>query len=433
MRIASRRRLLAPCLILFVVAAPALAAVAPNSWPQWRGPDGNGVSKETGLPTEWGAGKNVAWTLDLPGRAGATPVVWGDRMFLTAEDLDNKQILLMCVSTGGKELWRKKLGSNTGRGRFMGNEGENASPSASTDGKHVWAFAGTGDLACFDVDGKEVWTFNVQDRYGKYGAQHGLHNTPLLDGDRLYLQYFIRQTAYVIALDKNSGKEIWKVERKSDGTSENLDSYASPVMWRNGKDEYLITHGNDYAIAHRLDDGSEIWRVGGLNPKDAYRRDLRFVSSPVATPDLIVIPSAKDHGIVGLKPDAKGLIMPGNGAELWRLTKGTPDVPSPLVYDGLVYLCRDGSLLCLEAKTGKKVYEERIHASKYRASPVGADGFVYLTAHDATVTVIKAGPKFEKVAENKLSDEMTASPAISNGRIYLRGWKTLYAIGAPAK
>jgi outer membrane protein assembly factor BamB len=428
------RRVFAPCLPLLLAAAAAGADAPKFTWPQWRGPNGDGISKETGLPTTWGAGSNVAWTLDLPGRAGSTPAVWGDRLFLTSEDLDNKEILLLCVSTGGKELWRKKLAANTGRGRWMGTEGDNASPSPSTDGKHVWAFAGTGDLACFDVDGKEVWSFNVQDRYGKYGAQHGLHNTPLLDGDRLYLQYFIRKTAYVAALDKTSGKDIWKVERKSDGTGENLDSYTSPLIWRKGKDAYLITHGNDYAIAHSLEDGSEIWRVGGLNPQGAnYRRDLRFVSSPVATPDLIVIPSAKDHGVVGLKPGAKGLIMPGSDAELWRLTKGTPDVPSPLVYDGIVYLCRDGSLLALDPKTGKELYNQRIHANRYRASPVGAEGHVYLTAHDGTVTVVKAGPEFKEVAVNKLSDEMTASPAVSNGRIYLRGWKTLYAIGAPAK
>jgi outer membrane protein assembly factor BamB len=428
------RRLLAPCLP-FLLAATAFGADASKfNWPQWRGPDGDGISKETGLPTTWGPSTNMAWTLDLPGRAGSTPAVWGDRMFLTCEDLDGKQILLMCISTGGKELWRKKLGANTGRGRFMRDEGENASPSPSTDGKHVWAFAGTGDLACFDIDGKEVWSFNVQDRYGKYGAQHGLHNTPLLDGDRLYVQYFIRATAYVVALDKRNGDDMWKVERKSDGTGENLDSYTSPVMWRNGKDAYLITHGNDYAIAHKLEDGSEIWRVGGLNPKDGYRRDLRFVSSPVATPDLIVIPSAKDHGVVGLKPDAKGLVMPGSSSELWRLTKGTPDVSSPLVYDGIVYLCRDGSLLTLDAKTGKELYAQSIHRDRYRASPVvTADGNVYLTAHDGTVTVVKAGPQFKEVAVNKLTDDLTASPAISNGRIYLRGWKTLYAIGAPTK
>jgi outer membrane protein assembly factor BamB len=413
------------CLCSAAVPAAAAPALAEN-WPQWRGPNLDGISKETGLPTEWSESKNVVWTLKLPGKGGSTPAVWGDRIFLTSADGDDLD--LMCVSTEGKELWKQKLGE--GDRAFMRGEGNNASPSPSTDGKHVYAFAGTGDLACFDFDGKEVWKFNVQDRYGKFGAMHGLHTSPLLDGDRLYLQLLHAGGANVIALDKTNGK----VERKSDGTGENKDSYASPMIWRKGKEAYLITHGNDYAIAHKLDDGSEIWRVGGLNPKDSYRRDLRFVASPVATPDLIVIPSAKDHGVVGLKPDAEGSVMPGSKHEAWRLKNSTPDVPSPLVHDGLVYLCREnGTLICLDAKSGEEKYSQKLHAAIYRASPVYADGNIYLTARDGFVTVVKAGPKYEKVAVNELRDDLAASPAISGGRIYLRGWKTLYAIGKGEK
>jgi outer membrane protein assembly factor BamB len=434
--VCSVRQTFLPCLVLLFAAVAASADSGGFNWPQWRGPNDDGITKEAGLPTEWSESKNIAWTLELPGRGGSTPAVWGDRLFLTCEDGsdDSKAIVLMCISTSGKELWKRTVSANKGRSRWMGAEGDNASPSPSTDGKHVYVFTGVGDLACFDFDGKEVWKFNVKERYGAYGAQHGLHNTPLLDGDRLYMEYFIRKTAYVVALNKADGKDVWKVERKSDGYGENLDSYTSPVIWRKGKDAYLITHGNDYAIAHRLDDGSEIWRVGGLNPKDDYNSTLRFVSSPVATPDLIVVPSAKNRGVVGLKPDAKGTVMPGNDSEAWRLSSGTPDVPSPLVYDGLVYLCRDpGSLLCLDARTGKTQYEQTIHRNRYRASPVVAGGNIYLTGHDATVTVVKAGPEFKQVSVNKLPDEMTASPAPSNGRIYLRGWKKLYAIGAPGK
>jgi outer membrane protein assembly factor BamB len=224
------------------------------------------------------------------------------------------------------------------------------------------------------------------------------------------------------------------VKRESDGRGENEHSYASPTIWRKGKEAYLITHGNDYAIAHKLTDGSEVWRVAELNPKAKYLGDLRFVSSPVATPDLIVIPSAKDHGVVGLKPGAQGKVMPGNEYEAWRLTKGTPDVTSPLVYRGLVYLCReDGILVCLDAKTGKQHYAERLHASIYRGSPVAADGLVYLTARDGVVTVVKASPKFEKVAENRLPDTFAASPVLSGGRIYLRGMETLWAVGGQGK
>jgi outer membrane protein assembly factor BamB len=422
------RNIILACTALLSAAGMVIA----DNWPQWRGPTNDGISAATGLPTEWSESQNIAWTLKMPGKGGCTPAVWGDRIFVTSAD--GNEIVVMCVSTAGKELWRQPLGH--GDRAFMRGEGNNASPSPATDGQHVYAFAGTGDMACFDFDGKEVWKFNVQERYGKYGAQHGLHNTPLLEGDRLYVEYFSagpQKHAYVLALDKATGKEIWKVERKSDGYAENLDSYTSPVIWRKGKDAYLITHGNDYAIAHSLDDGSEIWRVGGLNPKEKYNATLRFVASPLATSDLIVIPSAKDHGVVGLKPDARGLIMPGNSSELWRLPKSTPDVPSPLLYDGLVYLCRENGrlgLICLDAKTGEQKYSAPLHGAVYRASPVEAGGLIYLTARDGVVTVVKAGPKFEKVAENSLPDDIAGSPAISNGRIYLRGWKTLYAIGS---
>src|SRR5207237_1114305 len=131
---------------------------------------------------------------------------------------------------------------------------------------------------------------------------------------------------------------IWKVSRPSDASGECLESYATPSVWRNGSTALLIIHGSDYTTAHRLDNGEEVWRVGGLNPKGSYNRTLRFVASPVVTPDLIVVPSAKRGPIVAVKPDAHGLVEAGNAAEVWRLPHATPDVPSPLVYDGLVYL-----------------------------------------------------------------------------------------------
>jgi outer membrane protein assembly factor BamB len=415
----------------FLVLAAAGAATAEN-WPQWRGPDNDGVSRETHLPTQWSATENVAWKLPLPGSGGSTPAVWGDRLFVTCQD--GADVVLLCVGTDGKEVWRQKVGAGAGKTGPSRDEGNGASASPSTDGKHVYAFTGDGDLACFDFDGHEVWKCNVQERYGKFKMQWGFHSTPLLDGDRLYLQLFHSGAHLLIALNKADGKEIWKAERKSDGRAENEQSYASLVMWRKGKDAYLIAHGDDYATAHRLTDGSEIWRVGGLNPKDHYRNDLRFVASPVASPDLIVVPSAKDHAVVGVKPDATGLVEDGSPFQQWRLPKGTPDVPSPLVYDGLVYLCReDGRLVCLDAKTGEEKYNQRMHPSRYRASPVVADGNIYLTARDGVVTVVKAGPKFEQAAVNTLPDQFAASPAVSGGRIYFHGFDALYAIGPKGK
>jgi outer membrane protein assembly factor BamB len=420
------RRCLLSCFAVLVAAG----ITAADNWPQWRGPSNDGVSTETGLPTKWSASKNVAWTLTLPGMGGSTPVVWGERIFLTSQDGDG--LVLMCVGTDGKQIWKKKVGTATAKVRS--DEGNGASASPSTDGKHLWAFVGSGELACFDLDGNEAWKFNLQERYGKFNIQFGLHSTPVLDGDRLYLQLIHSGGAWVIALENATGKEVWKVKRPSDGRAECEHSYASPTVWRKGKDACLVVHGNDYATGHSLDDGRELWRVGGLNPKNKYNPTLRFVASPVATPDLIVVPSAKNGPVVGLKPDARGMVEAGNSAEQWRRASNTPDVPSPLVHDGLVYLCREsGAVICMDAKTGEEHYNQRIHGARYRASPVFAGGNLYLTARDGTVTVVKAGTKYELVAENKLPDEISASPAISGGRIYLRGFDTLFAIESKEK
>ena len=398
-----------------------------DNWPHWRGSNYDGVSVEKGLPVEWSEEKNVRWKLPLPGGSSATPVVWGDKIFLVAQD--EKQILLLCVSTSGKLLWASRVADSQGK---VKGEKTFASPSPSTDGKRVYAMTGTGEVVAFDFDGQEVWRFNAQERYGKFRYGFGYHTTPLLHSGRLYLQLIHSGGAWVVAIDTVSGKEVWKVERASDGVAECEHSYTSPCLWQDGKQARLITHGNDYAIAHRLTDGKEIWRVGDLNPKSRYNRTLRFVASPVAVPGLIVVPSAKGRGVVGVRPNASGIIMSDDKSkgEQWRLTRGTPDVVSPLIYGKEVYLNREnGSILCLDAATGKEHYSERVHAQTYRGSPVAADGKIYLTARDGTVSVIKAGSKFEVLSKNKINDQLTASPALANGRIYLRGFKALYAIG----
>ena len=397
-----------------------------DNWPHWRGPTNNGVSVEKGLPVEWGEERNVVWKLVLPGGSSATPVVWGNKIFLLAQE--SKQISMLCISTAGKTLWAAKVADVKDKAN---GEKTLASPSPSTDGNRVYAMTGTGEVLSFDLEGREAWRFNAQERYGKFRLGFGFHTTPLLHAGRLYLQLIHSGGAWVVAIDATDGKEIWKIERKSDGVAECEHAYTSPCIWTSGSTHQLVTHGNDYTIGHRLSDGQELWRVAELNPKDRYNRTLRFVSSPVATAGLIVIPSAKGRGVVGLKPEAKGLIMPGNKAEQWRLTRGTPDVVSPLIYGEKVYLNREnGSITCLDAKTGEQYYSERAHAQTYRASPIAADGKVYVTARDGTVSVIKAGSKFEVLFKNKINDQLTASPVLSNGRIYLRGFKSLYAIGS---
>jgi outer membrane protein assembly factor BamB len=408
---------------LMLCLDPATARA--ENWPQWRGPNNDGISHETNLPAEWDADKNIVWKLALPGMSGATPAIWGDRIFVPSEDGDD--VVLLCLNTDGKELWKRKLAA--GKVRYRKDEANLASASPSTDGKHVYSFTGTGDMACFDFEGKEIWKFNAQDRYGKFNIQHGMHVTPLLYGDRLYLSLLHSGGWWVVAIDKATGKEAWKVKRESDARDECEQAYASPCLWHDNHDAYLIVHGCDYTTAHRLADGSEIWRLGDLNPRDSYHSTLRFVTTPLATADLIVVPTAKSGPVVGVKPNAKGMITAGSPFEQWRKPRITPDVPSPLLHDGLVYLCREmGLLLCLDAKTGKEHYQARLHDARYRASPVYADGKIFCTARDGMITVVKAGPQFERLAVNRLPEQIAASPAIANGRIYLRGFESLYAI-----
>jgi outer membrane protein assembly factor BamB len=404
--------------------------VQAENWPNWRGPKNDGMSSETGLPTTWSADKNVAWKLKLPGSGGATPVVWGDRIFLTAVVGD--ELTLICVGTDGKTQWSKVV--STGNKDVRGDEGNSAANSPSTDGKHVWAMFANGALACFTVNGQEAWSLDLTERYGEFKIAFGLTSTPVLDDGRLYLQLIHGEQngepseGLVVCLDAATGKQVWMQQRHTDGTHENKSSYASPMMYDHGGLKFFVTHGADYTIAHNLLDGREIWRCGDLNVKANYDKTLRFVASPLCTDDMIVIPTAKRGPVRVIRPDGKGDITFNKDVHLWSHEK-TPDVPSPLIHDGLVYLCmQDGNLFCLDQKTGEEYYFERTHRQRHRASPVYADGHLYLTARDGIVSVVKTGKKFELVAQNELGEAIAASPAISNGTIYLRTFDSLWAI-----
>jgi outer membrane protein assembly factor BamB len=421
----SRRRVLSPLPTgLIVICLLSGSAVAGN-WPQWRGIGFDGVSEETGLPVEWSATKNVAWRLPLPGPAGATPVVWDDHIFLTS--IDGQDLVLIAADRKGTQLWSKAV--STGNRNIRGDEGNFASPSPCTDGEHVWAMMGTGVLACYDFDGEEIWKTDLPERYGRIDIQFGFASTPVLDGGRLYLQIIQSGGSKVVALDKRTGHEIWKQSRPTDARDESEQSYASPIIYRDGGREMLLSHGGDYIVAHRLTDGAEIWRCGGLNPKGRYNNTLRFIASPVAAADLIVVPSAKNGPVLGLRPNGQGDITNVAATHWWTHPQNTPDVPSPLIQGGLVYLCREnGNLIVLDAKTGEEYYEHRTHSDRYRASPLYADGKIYLTSRDGTITVVKAGKEFEVLATNTMGENITASPVIANGTLYLRTFDALYAI-----
>jgi outer membrane protein assembly factor BamB len=419
-------RITPACLFLFFFPTVVLA----DNWPTWRGPNYDGTSNEKDLPTDWGPGKNIVWELKMPGRGSSTPVVWGDRIFVTAMDGDD-EVALLCITTDGKELWRRKFPIARGGRTGPRGEGDNATASPSTDGKHVWIFTTAGELVCLDFEGKPVWQWNVQKKYGDFRIQFGMHSTPLLYGDHLYVATLHKGGEWIFKVDKNTGEVVWKIDRHGEGVrgTESPDMYASPMLWHKGDKSLLVVHGNDTTSAHKLDNGMEVWRVSDLNP--AHSGAWRFVASPGISEELIVIPTCKNGPTAAIDPQASGTIGAGGPGEKWRL-KTTTDVPTPLIHDGLVYICRqDGNLSCYDAATGKPNYtNERTNNTNHRASPVLADGKIYIADRNGVVCVVQTGPTFKLLAKNALQDEFNGTPAISGGRIYLHGFDKLYAIGA---
>lgn len=419
-------------LIIFAMSGLFLPTpLLAENWGSWRGPTQNGISSETDLPKTWSVDANVKWRAELPGPAGATPVVWGDNIFLTSTS--GTDLVLLCFGTDGKQRWSRLIGKGNKDAR--GDEGNSASPSPITDGTHVWAFIGTGKLVCYTVGGRLAWEADLQQRYGKFDIAFGMSATPVLHQNRLFVQLIHgdgkpeTQEAIVVAVDASTGETLWATDRVTGASRENEHSYASPILYDFDGMTYLITHGADYTVAYSLDDGKEKWRLGGLNPQGkSYHPTLRFVSSPAAASGIVVCPTAK-NGPVFAVDAAKAGDLTDSDAVLWVRDDNTPDVPSPIIHEDLVYLCREnGMLLVLDRKTGEQVYMERTHSHRHRASPVLADGHIYLTARDGKVTVVKTGREFNIVAQNDTGETTSASPVISNGVIYLRTFDALWAI-----
>ncbi len=413
-------------LVAIFVVALSMRASADN-WPQWRGPKNDGHSAEKNVPAEWSADKNIAWKFKMPGIGASTPAVWGDKMFVTS--VDGQDVVLICVGTDGKEKWKQKL-SNTGEKRYKNPAGadvSDASASCSTDGKHVWAFASNGALVCFTVDGTQVWANDVS-KFAKIDIAFGSHWTPVLHKDKLFLQVMHRKAQKLVRYDALTGKEDWAVDRPGYSKGESPDVYASAFIWEGAGESLLISHGNDFCTGHRLTDGSEVWRVQGLNPSSSGA--WRFVSNPLVTPDLIVVPSCKNGPTVGLNPvGAKGDITEDNKAEIWRI-KTTPDVVSPIRVGDVIYMCSPGVFTAHELKTGKQIFRGEIAKGYHWSNMVTADGKIYATSQEGLTDVVQAGKEFKKIATNSLPDKIFGSPAIADGRLYFRGYGFLWAIGA---
>ena len=265
------------------------------NWPQWRGPNSNGSTGTAhDLPVTWSESQNVLWRTKLPSWSAATPIVWRDTIFVTSAEegftplrggarpgqtTPDKIFLLAVSRKDGSVRWRRQIDD----GNRLFRKQNSASPSPITDGANVWIMTGNGKFACFTMDGKEVWKRDIQADYGRFGLNHGYASTPLLGGNRLYVQVLhgmhTKDPSYVFAVDKATGKTLWKVERPTDATSESPDNYATPQMAIVGGKPQLVVSGADYVTGHDLDIGKELWRIGGFNPTG--NRANRAIASSV--------------------------------------------------------------------------------------------------------------------------------------------------------
>ncbi len=409
---------------IIALTTSAICSLCAENWPQWRGPSLNGVSSEKNLPTSWSRDENVIWKLALPSWSGATPIIWGERIFLNVADKDD--IFLWCIDrTRGAVLWKKFLTA----GNYKINKQNMSSPSPVTDGTNVYIMTGNGILKAFEFSGNELWVRDIQKDYGRFGLNWGYASSPLLYEDALYVEVLhgmkTRDPSYVLRIDKKTGKTVWRVERPTEAIHESPDAYTTPALLRYDGNTEIVVSGGDCVTGHDPATGKELWRANGFNPqKDpAYR----VIASPVVFDGVIYTPT-RVRPLQAFRSGGRGDITETH--RLWAFQNG-PDVPTPVTDGTYFYIVNDrGIVWCLDAKTGKEIWgPQRIQHGIYSASPVLADGKIYITNEDGLTTVFRAGPKFELLAENNLDDYTLSSPAISDGQIFLRTAQYLYCIG----
>ncbi|MEN9633303.1 MAG: hypothetical protein RL077_1707 [Verrucomicrobiota bacterium] len=434
----------------------AAAALRAENWSNWRGPSHNGSSPETGLPATFSKTEGVKWAVALPGASAATPVIWGDRIFLTAADPQSKKQAAICLDRPtGKTLWREEISEYTSDGQYSNS----CSPSPVTDGKIAVFFFGTGDLVAFTVSGKKLWERNV----GPFAFQWTFSSSPLLHEGRLFLQVLQRDVAvrdrgkptgnesFLLAIDPATGKDLWRTLRASDAVAESREAFSTPLPFtQNGRAE-LIVVGGDCITGHEPATGRELWRWGTWNPTKIGH--WRLVPSPTVGAGVILACGPKNAPVYAIKTGGRGAIPTKQLA--WQshvqMTEAatdaapspqerdlTSDVSTPLFYDGKFYIINGNKrrLYCVEPTTGRVVWSGDLGGkSVFQASPTAADGKIYVMNFDADVSVIQAGgTEFKPLHTTRMKDELDdtrhrSSVAISQGNLYVRTGTKLFCLG----
>ncbi len=409
--------------LLLGVASPAAA-----DWPNWRGPEATGASPARGLPLHWSKQDNVAWTLPLPSGSGSTPVVAGDRVFLNVSEGDLVQLWCADRRTGSL-LWKRPLGSAAGETH---RKHDKSTPSPVTAAGRVYAMTGNGVLKAFDLEGRELWSRDIQEEYGRFGLMWGYGSSPLLVGDTLYVQVLhgmkTDDPSYLLGLDASSGRNRFRVLRPTAAIQESPDSYSTPAVVRRGDEVEIVVTGGDVVTGHDPVTGRELWRATGLNPGN--EGNYRIVASPVVAGE-VVVASTRVRPMLALRAFGRGDVTTSH--RIWSFDNG-PDVPTPATDGTYLYVLTDrGLLYCLDLTTGKALYgPQRLRPAIYSSSPLLADGKLYVTSEEGLTSVVKAGPRFELLAENALDGYTLSSPLAAGGQLFIRTQQALYCIGGKA-
>ena len=428
-------------LLALVLLAGAVRRANADNWPQWRGPEGTGVSQEKDLPIVWHEGRGIVFKTPLPAWGTSTPAIWGEAIFVTSHTDKNELLLIKLDKKSGEIVWTQNVGSGEARreeGKGKGSSRDKqkfhqlhnlASPSPVTDGKTVVVHFGSGDLAAYDFAGQQLWKRNLQEDYGGYSIWWGHANSPVLF-QGLVISVCMQDSladlrdkpveSYLVAHDLRSGKERWKIVRTTKAKAEECDAYTTPLLLNlDGKPQLVIMGGNQLD-AYDPATGKQLWVLEGLVGG-------RTVTGPTAAHGMIYATRGLRGAMVAVDPSAGGELSKRSIA--WEYEVGTPDTCCPVVWAELLFMITDdGIARCLDARTGHLQWTQRLKG-KYKASPMAAEGRVFFLNTEGLCTVISAMPRFEKLLENKLDDEFLASPAVSDGKVYLRGKNTLYCIG----
>ncbi len=418
-------------LILFSTTLCLTANAA--DWPSWRGPNGNGVAEGTGYPTEWSADRNIAWTLPIEGIGASTPAVLGDQIFYTSTK-DGKN-LVCCVGMDGKPQWQKSFGKSL-EGK-QGKDGTGANPSPVTDGERVFVYFKSGDFGCFTLTGELSWQTNVFERFAPVTNETlwwDLGTSPVLTKNAVVVTMMHSGPSYLAAFNPVDGKLLWKHDRVTDAPREAAQSYTTPIVTTNpdGK-EVIVVSGADFVTCHDASDGAELWRVGSLNPE--HNEYFRSISSSVVAGDVVIAPYARGGTLTAIKMGGSGNVTDSH--VIWTNKDTSADVPTPTVDNGRVFVLRDvkndrGTIDCLNIQTGESIWSGQLekHRMTFRASPILADGKLYVTRQDGAVFVIDAtADQFRVLSKNQIDEEHTiATPVFVDGKILLRTQENLYLI-----